>query len=225
MPLKVTPLLQQHANHHAPIPPEEVVMHKCDRLFPAESFNAYYDAARKQVVVSAEVTFNLYSDDVHICPNPLARILPTPEYREFLVGGSTRPGIHPMMVTRRTVFYSYASDLTPAKVRVYSMGVDNPAASDVPVGNKPPVMVQSTPQKPPAQPGQPAVKPTGPWVAIGWSQAFKFDEAFADAVARVLAIMPFRHPDVATTVKVVEIGGEVGGFVAQHGMYVKVSAD
>src|SRR5712692_3320889 len=157
-------------------------MHKCDRLFPAENFNAYYDAARMHVVVSAEVTINPYSDDVHICPNPLARILPPPEYHEFLVEGSTRPGIHPTLVTKRTVFYSYASDLTPAKVRVYSMGADNPAASDVTVGSKPPVMVQSSPQKPPAQPGQPGVKPTGPWVAIGWSQAFNFDEAFADAV-------------------------------------------
>ena len=57
--------------------------------------------------------------------------------------------------------------------------------------------------------------------ATGFSKKLSFDEAFADAIARLPAIEP-EHPDTLETVRVVEIGGLFGGIAGFHDLYVRV---
>src|SRR4029077_10190792 len=106
---------------------------------------ASYSTAHKALVISGEVTLNPYSDTVRICRNPLERFIPAPAVHEYMVIGTTRPGIHPDLVVKRTISASFPMDATPAKVAVYSMGIDNhdrgdcpcrrtPAAADKPAG-------------------------------------------------------------------------------------------
>src|SRR5437868_4824879 len=66
-------------------------MDQCGRLFRAQKVYAYYLAAEKRVVVAADVVTNPLSDQVHICPNPLAMPLGA---HEFIVEGTSRV-IHP----------------------------------------------------------------------------------------------------------------------------------
>jgi hypothetical protein len=58
-------------------------------------------------------------------------------------------------------------------------------------------------------------------VATGYSSKLSFDEAFAEAVARLPRLDP-AHPDMLQTVRVTEIGGLFGGFAGQHRLYVTV---
>ena len=58
--------------------------------------------------------------------------------------------------------------------------------------------------------------------ATGFSKNLSFDEAFADALTRLPPIEP-DHPDTLQTVRVVEIGGLLGGIAGFHDLYVKVS--
>lgn len=57
--------------------------------------------------------------------------------------------------------------------------------------------------------------------ATGHSRKLSFDEAFADALARLPALEP-EHPDVLETVSVVEIGGLLGGIAGLRDLYVRV---
>jgi hypothetical protein len=69
-----------------------------------------------------------------------------------------------------------------------------------------------------------AQKPTPFREAVGYSDAMSFDEAFADAVAR-LAATPSQQPPVAdemTTVEVVATGGIFGGIAGLRRLFVKV---
>src|SRR5689334_6980433 len=71
----------------------EGIMSTCGKLFHANQIYAYHDNTKKQVVVLADVTLNPVADDVHLCPNLIA----PPSSREFLVEGTTKPGIHPAL--------------------------------------------------------------------------------------------------------------------------------
>jgi hypothetical protein len=113
-------------------------MNNCGRLFLADNLNAFYATAQRALVISAEVTLNPYSDHVQICRNPLEPVLPAPAVPEFMIVGTTRPGIHPAVVVRRTISASFPMEERPATVAVYSMGIDNPARVEVPVGSRPP---------------------------------------------------------------------------------------
>jgi hypothetical protein len=63
--------------------------------------------------------------------------------------------------------------------------------------------------------------PDGADEATGFSKALSFDEAFADAIARLPAIEP-EPPDTLQTVRVAEIGGLFGGIAGFHDLYVRV---
>jgi len=76
-------------------------MNDCGRLFHADNIKALYSTAHKVLVISAEVTLNPYSDNVRICRNPLQLLIPTPAVREYMVVGTTRPGIHPGYKTNK----------------------------------------------------------------------------------------------------------------------------
>jgi hypothetical protein len=58
-------------------------------------------------------------------------------------------------------------------------------------------------------------------VATGHSRKLSFDEAFADALARLPALEA-SHPDVLETVRVVEIGGLLGGVAGLRDLCVGV---
>jgi hypothetical protein len=191
-------------------------MDKCGHLTGARNLYAWFDSERKQVTISADVEINPFSTQAEICPNPLARITPPPEAREFLVEAITiRSGIVPLPVMVKRIYYSFHSDATPAKVRVYTMGIDNPAANDVPVKDRPPA---------PLTVGAPtsAAASTTTAAAVakrerveghGWSESFSFEEALHNAVADLQSkIPPLSHnPDVGIAAEVVKTIAHVGG--------------
>jgi hypothetical protein len=109
-------------------------MSTCGRLFPVDKVYAYFVAADKHVVIVADVFLNPTADQVQICPNPIA----IPPSREFLVIGTTAPGIHPQLVVKRRISTTYASDLTPKSVIVYTQGTDAPERHEVLLGAGPP---------------------------------------------------------------------------------------
>src|SRR5262249_50934000 len=96
-----------------------VRMSTCGRLFQVDKVYAYYVAADKHVVIVADVFQNPTADHVQICPNPIA----IPPSREFVVIGTTDPGIHPQLVVKRRISTTFASDLTPRSVIVYTQGI------------------------------------------------------------------------------------------------------
>jgi hypothetical protein len=111
-------------------------MATCVRLFRADNIRAFYAQRERLLVVSADVTLNPYADDVGICRNPLQRVLPQPEVGELMVVGSTRPGIHPQVVVTRTIQAHFPMDTKPARIAVFTMGIDNPARVVVPVATR-----------------------------------------------------------------------------------------
>ena len=214
-------------------------MNTCARLFHADNVNAYYSDAHKQVVISADVTMNPYSDNVHICPNLLAM----PAERSFIVEGVTRPGIHPMIAVKRTIHYNFNSDLTPKSVFVFVQGIDAPARLEIPVGGQPPVAAVSSTAAPAstdqALPGGGSTAAAGgaaghggpskghvPAEIIGFSETFSFDEALHDAINQARAKFPApatRNPDVGIRVEVKEIYASVDGNM-RHGLFLKTTA-
>jgi hypothetical protein len=57
--------------------------------------------------------------------------------------------------------------------------------------------------------------PEGADEATGFSKRLSFDEAFADAIAKLRQIEP-QHPDMLQIVRVAEIGGLFGGIAGFH---------
>jgi hypothetical protein len=185
---------------------EETSMN-CSSLFRADNISAFYSTAQKALIISAQVTINPYSDCVQLCRNPLEPLLPPPAVREYMVVGTTRPGIHPDLVVTRTISAAFPMDATPEKVAVYSMGTDNPSRVEVNVGLPP-------------QPNAPA---TGaPVEATGWSTNFVLQDALSNAVTELRAAAGFRNPDIGLGFEVVTIGGRVGGFTLHTGVSVTV---
>src|SRR3954465_11283253 len=141
-------------------------MSTCGRLFQVDKVVAYFVAADKHVVIVADVFQNPTADHVQICPNPIA----IPPSREFLVMGTTDPGIHPQLAVKRRISTTFASDLTPRSVIVYTQGIDAPVRQEVPVGNAPP---------PPLMPGDPEPPPPRPHPPVevtGFSAEFSLEQ-------------------------------------------------
>jgi hypothetical protein len=63
--------------------------------------------------------------------------------------------------------------------------------------------------------------PSGADLATGFSKKLSFDEAFADALAKLPSLTP-AHPDSLEAVRVVEIGGLFGGIAGFRDLYVRV---
>jgi hypothetical protein len=185
-------------------------------LFRANKIYAYYVSAQKHVVISADVIVNPVADDVHICPNPVAM----PPAREFIVAGTTKPGIQPMLVTVRRVSTSFLSDLTPKSVIVYSAGIDGPVREEVPVSAPPP------PLDPHVHLAQPDPKPSnGPVEVTGYSPTYSLEEAVQDALAQAAVEFPAppRNPDVAVEIDIKDIFARAGGNI-RPGLFVRASA-
>lgn len=206
-------------------------MTECGRLFHADNITASYSEVHKALIISAEVTVNPYSEHVEICRNPLERLLPAPEMHEYVVIGTTRPGIHPDLVLKRTISASFAMDATPAKVAIYSMGVDNPARIEISVGTQtPPVSTQTpsagtqTPSAGTQPPATPAPVSGAPVEATGWSKNFMLQDALSNALTELRKAAGFRNPDTGLPFEVVAIGGQIGGFTLHTGVFVKVKA-
>jgi hypothetical protein len=164
---------------------------------------AYYVAADKHVVILADVFQNPTADHVQICPNPIA----IPPSREFLVIGTTDPGIHPQLVVKRRISTTFASDLTPRSVIVYTQGIDAPVRQEVPVGSAPP------PPLVPGDPEPPTARPHPPVEVTGFSATFSLEQAVQDALAQAIAKLggPPRNPDAAIQIDIVDISARTGG--------------
>lgn len=197
-------------------------MSNCVRLFEANNINAFYSSAQKALVISAEVTFNPTADSVQICRNPLERLLPAPPVHEYMVAGTARPGIHADLIVKETISASFPMDAAPAKVAVYSMGIDNPARVEVSVGTKPPQVNEPTQVSALAQTKAPV---TGAAIqATGWSKDFVLQDALANAVNELRATAGFRNPDAGLHFDIVASGGQIGGFTLNTGVFVTVKA-
>ena len=189
-------------------------MSTCGRLFRVDKVVAYFVAADKHVVIVADVFQNPTADHVHICPNPIA----IPPAREFLVIGTTDPGIHPQLQVKRRISTTFASDLTPRSVIVYTQGIDAPARLEVPVGSAPP---------PPLAPGDaepPAPVRQGPIEVTGFSATFSLEQAVQDALTQAVAKLggPPRNPDVAIEIDVLDISARTGGNI-RPGLFVRAT--
>jgi hypothetical protein len=197
-------------------------MTSCCHLFRAENIKAFHLTKEPTLVISAEVTLNPFADDVRICRNPLERLLPAPAVHEYMIVSTTRPGIHPDLVVKRTITASFPMDSVPAKIAVYSMGLDNPARVEIPVGDQPtPTSASSTA----AAAAQTTTSgSSAPVQATGWSRDFVLQEALSNAVTELRAAAGFRNPDIGLHFQVVEIGGQVGGFTLNTGVFVTVKA-
>jgi hypothetical protein len=195
-------------------------MSSCSRLFPADNVIAFYSVPLKLLIISAEVSVNL-SDKVQICRSPLDPLLPAPAVPQYTVEGATLPGIHPDLVIKRSVSASFALDVKPAKIAVYSRGVDNPVRVEVTVG-LPPAPV--APAQASAPPNTTPPAPPVPLESTGWSTDFVLQDALANAITELRAAAGFRNPDVGLPFEVVAIGGRVGGFTLHTGVFVKLKA-
>jgi hypothetical protein len=196
-------------------------MSTCDRLFHASVVSAYFVSGEHRVVIIAEVTANPAADQVHICPNPIA----IPPSREFLVAGTTSPGIHPDLVMKRRVSTSFSTDLTPKSVIVYSAGIDSPVRQEVAVAT-----VASQAQLPMVDPVPPVpnpnpVPPHKPVEVTGFSPTFSLEEAVQDALAQAAAKLPAppRNPDVAVGIDIQDISARSGGNI-RPGLIVRAIA-
>jgi hypothetical protein len=190
-------------------------MSTCGRLFSVDKVYAFFAAAEKHVVVVADVFLNPTADHVQICPNPIA----IPPAREFLVIGTTAPGIHPQLQVKRRISTTFASDLTPKSVIVYTQGIDAPVRNEVPVGSAPP---------PPLEPGEAdpplAVPPPGSIEVTGFSPTFSLEQAVQDALTQAVAKLagPPRNPDVAIEIDILDISARTGGNI-RPGLFVRAS--
>jgi hypothetical protein len=184
-------------------------MDPCNRLFRADATYAYFDPTAKNVVVAADVWLNPYSDQVHLCPNPIAAPVGP---RELLVEGTTKPGIHPMLVVKHRVVTSFPSDATPKSVIVFTMGVDGPSRQEVPVGSAPPPALQPATQASEQPARERGPSPTGTTV-VGRSTRYSFEEAVQDALAQaeLLRPSPPRNPDVGVVIEVTKISAQALG--------------
>jgi hypothetical protein len=190
-------------------------MSTCGRLFHVDKVVAYYVAADKHVVIVADVFQNPTADHVQICPNPIA----IPPAREFLVIGTTDPGIHPQLQVKRRISTTFVSDLTPRSVIVYTQGIDAPARQEVPVGTAPPPPLPPCDAEPPA-----AGRPHGPIEVTGFSATFSLEQAVQDALTQAVAKLggPPRHPDVAIEIDILDISARTGGNI-RPGLFVRAS--
>ena len=190
-------------------------MSTCGRLFQVDKVYAYYVAADKHVVIVADVFMNPTADHVQICPNPIA----IPPSREFLVIGTTDPGIHPKLEVKRRISTTFASDATPRSVIVYTQGIDAPARHEVPVGTAPPPPLSHGE-------GEPAVTvpPRGPIEVTGFSATFSLEQAVQDALTQAVAKLggPPRNPDVAIEIDILDISARTGGNI-RPGLFVRAS--
>lgn len=200
-------------------------MSACGRLFHADKVYAYYIAAKKHVVIAADVIMNPTADHVHICPNPIA----IPPSHEFLVLGTTSEGIHPALAVIRRVSYSYPSDLTPKSVIVYSAGVDAPMRQEVSVSPAPPESLANSqadaPQMDALQAAADAKPSPGAVEVTGYSPTFSFEQAVQDALAQATAKFPVppRNPDVAVDIDIKDIFARTGGNI-RPGLFVRATA-
>ncbi len=207
-------------------------MTTCGRLFGASKVYAYYDAAKKQVTISADVTVR-GGEDVHICPNPIA-VRPS---HEFLVIGTTSDGIHPQFVVIRRLSYSFPADQMPKSVIVYSAGVDAPMRQVVQVSSLPPGLIADPPadvpqtdapqtDAPQTDGSQADAKPSPGAVEVtGYSPTFSFEQAVQDALAQATAKFPVppRNPDVAVDIDIKDIFARTGGNI-RPGLFVRATA-
>jgi hypothetical protein len=194
-----------------------MIVNNCSRLFRADNIKASYSMAQRALVITAEVTMNPFSDCVQICRNALERLLPAPAAHEYMVVGTTRPGIHPELVVTNTISAAFPMDATPAKVVVYSMGIDNPARTEVDVGAQP---LQTSSQQSPSPASEASAGASVE--ATGWSTDFVLQDAFSNAVTALRSAAGFRNPDVGLGFEVVTMGGQVGGFTLNTGAFVTV---
>jgi len=186
-------------------------MQKCGRLVQANNLYAWFDNARKEVTLAADVAINPVTTEAHICPNPLARITPPPEAREFLVEAvekSHGPITPPLIVIKR-VFFSFHSDATPARIRFYVAGIDNPVTKDVPVTDQPPPPIQRA-DAPAATTQAPSRGHRERMEGRGWSDNYSLEEALDNALADLGSKIGPQNPDEGFAADIIKMTAHVG---------------
>jgi hypothetical protein len=195
-------------------------MNQCSKLFHTENLCAYFSSAQKLVVIVADVFLNPYSDRVHICPSLLSR----PAQHEYVVEGTTKPGIHPMLIAKERITASFASETAPPQVIVYTQGVDAPARNTVAVAAAPPPPLTPSAEVPAAVATAPSPSAmVSPVEILGYSSTFSYEDALQDAIGQARAKLPPRNPDIGIRVDVVQVYASVGGNI-RPGLFLKAQA-
>ena len=191
----------------------------CSHLIPGTKISAFYSTTQKTLTVSAEVTLRPNDYGAEICRNVLEPVVtPVPS---FVIAAPAPRGIQPDYIAVRRISHSFAFDKAPATIAVYSAGVDAPARTEISVGDVPPA---HPPLPAPGAPKPLAEEPkdnvSAPRTVTGWSTAFNYDEALADAVQQLSGPLGIMNPDVGADAMVVESGVAIGGYRAKRGLYV-----
>lgn len=198
-------------------------MSQCGKLIHADFVYAYYTAADRQVTVVADVFVDPFTDEPHLCPNPIATPKGTPE---LIVESFPRQigGIHPPLEVKQRISFSFSAETTPKNVVVHSLGVDAPERREVPVATTPPPALAPTARVAPAAPHTEsalAVPTPVPFDIVGYSASFSFEEAIQDALRQALARLPAppRNPDVPVSLLVKSTTARIAGN-ARPGLFV-----
>lgn len=164
----------------------------------------------RHVLIIAEGELPTPGYDVRITQRP-ERIFP-PWYQ---VLRCARPGFFPQVVVpyRTSQSVDYPED--PATIRVFHADGEDDVTIEA-CGDELSAYGEVV-----GGAGAERACPEGADEATGFSKSLSFDEAFADAVAKLPRFEP-EHPDTLETVRVVEIGGLFGGIAGFHDLYVRV---
>jgi predicted cobalt transporter CbtA len=189
----------------------------CHHLVPATDVSAFYTAATSTLTVVAQVTFGPGNFGIEICRSlidPFDAPIPA-----FVIAAPAPTGVQPDFITTRTISESFLMKKAPATIAVYSAGVDGPAKTEVRVGDLP-ATTPTAKSNTAAAPAPAAGAPVGSQDATGWSPAFDYHAALADAIMKLKAAVGFTNPDIGLRATVVATGVQVGGFTVNRGLYV-----
>jgi hypothetical protein len=166
--------------------------------------------AGRDLLIVAEGEMPTPGYEADIAQSPI-RIFPP----QFNLLRCPLPGIFPQVVTPYRVARTLAFPPDQSSVTVHhAAGTDEVAIEEFPAELDPYARAMG---------GEGAVPgcPEGADEATGFSRALSFDEAFADALAK---LPPDDRPfaDALARVQVVEVGGLFGGFAGFNDLYVRV---
>ena len=180
-------------------------MRDCE-LAARTSLRAFRARDNVLLVAAGELPTPGYEVDVERSP---IRIFPP----QFNLWRCALPGVFPEVITP----YTYAETVRYPTDQAHITVHHAEGADEVPIEECGP---QLAPYAEVVQ-GHDRECPEGADQAIGFSKALRFDEAFADAVAKLPPFTP-THPDTLVTIRVVETGALFGGFAGFRDLYVRV---
>jgi hypothetical protein len=174
------------------------------------SIRAFYAAGQLLLVAEGDLPTPGYGVDFN--QSPIATFPP-----QFSLQRCSRPGIWPDVVTPFKYSESFGiGETRPDEVTVHHAdGADQVRVEDCPDELSPYAQALGV--------GAAVACPEGADEATGFSKQLSFDEAFADALAKLPPVTP-THPDTLQTVRVLETGAFFGGVAGFRDLWVRISS-